>query len=812
MQAELLKNEAMRLEALHQYQILDTDPEKAFDDLTRLAAYICGTPVALVSLIDANRQWLKSKIGWNATETLRHIAFCNQAILQPNVFIVTDALTDKRFATNPLVTSEPYIRFYAGVPLVTPEGHTLGMLCVIDYVPRQLEPQQLEALQTLGCQVITQLELRRNLADIARITTKCKRAESAMWKTAAEKLQVLRALASVSDGVLITDPNQADNPIIYSNPAFARITGYQPDQIVGKNCRFLQGPDTDPQTVAQIRSCIAERREVKATLLNYRKDGQPFWNELKISPVFSDEGNLLYFVGIQTDITERKRTEQKVCEQAALLDVATDAIIVRDLDNQILFWNKGAEHLYGWNAFDACGNNLNELLYQEASPQFEEAQKTVFEKGEWHGELHKVTKSRQEIITSSRWTLMRDEQGKPKSILTVDTDITEKKQLEAQFLRAQRLESIGTLASGIAHDLNNVLGPILMVAELLQENILDKWSQQLLTELEVNAKRGANLVKQVLEFARGMEGERTILQVRHLLKEIKQIATEIFPKSIEIYTDISPNLWTVCADATQLHQVLMNLCVNARDAMPDGGTLSICAENLFIDQNYARMNLDARVGPFIVITVSDTGTGIPPEIVDRIFEPFFTTKELGLGTGLGLSTVIGIIKNHGGFVNVASQVGKGTQFQVYLPAVEGTETQQAEDLELPTGHGELILVVDDELVIREVTKTTLETYKYKALTASDGIEAIALYVQHKNEISVVLMDMMMPTMDGPTAIRMLKKINPQVKIVAVSGLASSDKVAAAMKTGVKAFLSKPYTVQELLNTIESVNCVKPIPK
>jgi len=501
---------------------------------------------------------------------------------------------------------------------------------------------------------------------------------------------------------------------------------------------------------------------------------------------------------------ERKRAEEIIRAQAALLDVATDAIFVGNLDNQILFWNKGAERLYGWKAIDALRKNASELLYKEKQPQLQDVQKILAEKGEWQGELHQVTKDGKEIIIQSRWTLVRDEEEKPKSILFVNTDITQKKQLEAQFLRAQRLESIGTLASGIAHDLNNILAPILMIGQLLETQLHDQHSKRLLPILVTNAKRGANLVKQVLSFARGLEGKSTILQVKHLILEIQQIAKETFPKSIEICTDIPQYLSTVSGDATQLHQVFMNLCVNARDAMPDGGTLSISAENLFIDENYTRMNLEAQVGPYIVVTVADTGTGIPPEILDRIFEPFFTTKQLGKGTGLGLSTAIGIIKSHGGFVNLYSEVGRGTQFKVYLPAVEVMETLETQDLELPPGHGELILVVDDEVAIREIIKTSLETYNYKTLIASDGIEAVALYAEYREEISIVLMDMMMPDMDGPTTIRTLQKINPHVKIIAISGLASSDKLTAAREAGVKTFLSKPYTMKELLKTINGV--------
>ncbi|MCC5638866.1 response regulator [Nostoc sp. CHAB 5844] len=501
---------------------------------------------------------------------------------------------------------------------------------------------------------------------------------------------------------------------------------------------------------------------------------------------------------------ERKQTEQKIREQAALLDVATDAIFVRDLDDKILFWNKAAETLYEWQKDDVIGKKTQELWQEKNLSRLQEALRLLIKNGSWQGELHQTTTSNKKIIVESRWTLVRDFAHQPQSILVVNTDITQKQQLEAQFLRAQRLESIGTLASGIAHDLNNVLAPILMTAQLLESQLQDERSRRLLPILTANAKRGAHLVKQVLSFTRGMEGERTLLQFKHLIIEIQHIVKETFPKTIEITTRLPQNLWVISGDATQLHQVLMNLCVNARDAMPNGGMLKIIAENLLIDQNYANMHLDAKVGPYVVVSVTDTGIGIPTEILDRIFEPFFTTKELGKGTGLGLSTVLGIVKNHGGFISVYSEEGQGSQFKIYLPAQEIAETVEEVEPVFPGGNGELILIVDDEAAIRDITKTSLESYNYKAITASDGIEAIALYAEHRDEISLVLTDMVMPSMDGLTTIRTLQKINPNVKIIAISGLASSDKVNAAYDIGIKAFLSKPYTANQLLEAISVI--------
>jgi two-component system, cell cycle sensor histidine kinase and response regulator CckA len=501
---------------------------------------------------------------------------------------------------------------------------------------------------------------------------------------------------------------------------------------------------------------------------------------------------------------ERKRSERKIREQAALLDVATDAIFVCDLEYKILFWNQAAQKLYGWEREEAKGQKISELWIEKNLNQLKQALNKILNHGSWEGEFKQKTKYGEDLIVESRWTLVPEFDGNSQCILVVNTNVTQKKQLESQFFRAQRLESIGTLASGIAHDLNNILAPILMTAQLLESQLQDERSQHLLGIITSNTKRGANLVKQVLSFTRGMEGDRIVLQIKHLIVEIQQIAKETFPKSIQVICKIPPELPTVIGNATQLHQVLMNLIVNARDAMPEGGKLTISTEKTFVDEKYAEMHLNATTGNYVAIAVSDTGVGINPEIVERIFEPFFTTKSLSKGTGLGLSTVLGIVKSYNGFINVDSEIGKGSTITVYLPAQEQSETPEKNEAESLAGEGELILIIDDEPSIRDITKTSLENSNYQAITASDGIEAIALYAEHREKICIVLTDMVMPFMDGITTIRTLQKINPTVKIIAVSGLISHDKVNAATEIGVKAFLSKPYTAKQLLQTIGNV--------
>ncbi|MEM7715568.1 MAG: PAS domain S-box protein, partial [Cyanobacteria bacterium P01_A01_bin.68] len=578
------------------------------------------------------------------------------------------------------------------------------------------------------------------------------------------------------------------------------------DSLVGKSIYTAVLPEY--QTVYKLMHesvCSGNKETLEFEMIGFR--GTRRWMETHAIPLPNDNNSGFLHLAITRDISQRKASEQKLQEQAALLDVVTNAILVKDIQNQILYWNKGAENIYGWSASEVYGQKSSRLLHREYSPQQDDALLNVINVGKWEGELHQITKEGKDIIIQSRWTLLRDNKGKPKYILAENTEVTQKKKLETQLLRTQRLESIGTLAGGIAHDLNNVLTPILMSVQLLEKKLQDSQYIQLLKTLENNAQRGAGLIKQLLSFARGIEGQRTLIQTKYLIAEIEQVIRETFPKSIKLNTDIPANLSYVYGDATQLHQVLMNLVVNARDAMPKGGKLNISAENLLIDECYAQMNVYAKTGAYVVVTVVDTGVGIHPEIQERIFEPFFTTKEVGKGTGLGLSTALGIVKNHGGFVNVYSKLNKGTIVKIYLPIQQAEETNidDCDELEDLNGSGELILVVDDEPAIRKITKSSLEAYNYRVLTASNGIEALEIYTRYQQEINLVLLDMMMPEMDGETTIATLQKINSGVKIIAISGLVLNYNTVSHQSMCVKAFMSKPCTGKELLHTIAKVS-------
>jgi PAS domain S-box-containing protein len=541
-----------------------------------------------------------------------------------------------------------------------------------------------------------------------------------------------------------------------------------------------------------------------------RGDGSPGWISLRGKVSFDDQGKPLRLLGTVEDITAKKRAIEQLRESEERFRQLAENV-------QGVFWMRSikGQTIYVSPSYEAIWGRSRQSLYDNSGSWIDAVVEEDRPKIRRKHESHEAAQSSDEEYRiarpdgSIRWIrdrsfAIRDARGEIYRYGGIAEDVTERKQLADQSLRAQRLESIGILAGGIAHDLNNILAPLLMGCDLLVTT--SDQQKQLVDAMRASTKRGAALVEQVLSFARGVEGQRMDLDPRHLIKEVGKIVQTTFPQHIKLQTNVPSILWTLNADPAQLHQVLMNLAVNARDAMPNGGVLSLAASNVELDSAFASKNLEARPGYYVVITVADNGAGIPAGIREKIFDPFFTTKELEKGTGLGLSATLGIVKSYGGFITVDCEPGAGTSFKVYLPAHTGRPVSSVtEDVAtLPKGHGELILVVDDEASLIAITRGTLESNGYRVLSSENGASAIVQYVQKQKEIALVLTDVMMPVMDGVSTIYALLQINPEVKIIAASGLGAETQVAACVTAGAKYFLHKPYSTTMLLTTLDQV--------
>ncbi len=844
-------SESRRLAELHGTQLLDTPSDPAFDDLVALAASICGAPMALLSLVDERRQWFKSRIGFPVSETAREHSFCTHAITRDAPLVVEDATADERFAHYPIVVGPPHVRFYAGAPLILSNGAVLGTICVMDSVPRRLGDEQIRALQVLARQVVGEIERRSR--------------EQALRESEARHRQLCR-LRDYETRVLTAISSAQSLPAILETAAsgIEEVLGYGFASVMvvdadGARLRYGAAPHL-PAAIRQAlidegvpigpvaSSCGMAAHRGEAVIVNDIAT-DPLWaadrefalgNGLRAcwsTPVLDVSGKVLatfavflseagacgpqdqeylnlaaHLVRLALEREERRaqaeRLTQKLSEQAALLDKARDAIVVRSLDHRVLFWNRGAERLYGWSAEEALGRDVSRLIYRDPS-RFLTASENTLARGEWTGEIEQIRRDGTDMVVEGRWTLVRDARGAPVSILAINTDISERKLLERQFLRAQRLESIGTLAGGIAHDLNNILVPITLGVDLLRNASLSPEERTLLSSIGGSARRAREMVKQVFTFARGVEGARVPVRVEEVVGEVRGIIERTFPKNLHIATEPLPAGLLILGDATQLNQVLINLCVNARDAMPRGGALKIRAGRRELNETEALRREAPAPGAYVLIEVEDTGCGMPAPVRDRIFEPFFTTKDMGHGTGLGLSTALGIVRSHGGFIHVESESGRGSRFQVYLPeaapeiCVDESETGADVDA-LPRGSGEWILVVDDEATILEVTCHMLEAFGYRVVAARDGGEALAIFTARQREIALVLTDMLMPVMDGAALIAAVRRLRPGFPVIASSGFDPRAGQGAGSSADADGFIPKPYTMETIIGEVAAV--------
>ena len=631
------------------------------------------------------------------------------------------------------------------------------------------------------------------------------------------------ALEQFNDIVMVTEVEPLVDVlprVLYVNPAFERITGYAAKEILGRSPAILRGPGTSVSEIRRIEEALAARKPIRAELLNYKKDGTAFWVEIEGSGLTIPSTGVEYFVFIERDVTERKKSEAAKREQeraAAALFSNLPGMAYRCLNDG--FWtmefvSAGCLALTGYEPEALVGNRVTS--YDAIiDPDDRKAVRDIVARAVQGGEAFELTYRIRTRSAQLKWVWERGRavpspDGPSRQLEGFITDITERKLLEAQLLQNQRLESIGTLAGGIAHDLNNVFAPIMMAGDLLVDKEPDKDSKQLLDVIAASAKRGAELVRQILLFARGMEGPRVAVHPSALFSEIRTFLDSTLPKAIRVGFHIAPDVATISGDPVQLHQVLLSLSVNARDAMPSGGRLAISASNAEVPATAPRPHPDAVPGTFVRIDVSDTGGGIPDILKGQIFDPFFTTKGVGRGSGLGLSTARAIVKAHCGFITFVSTEGIGTTFSIFLPTAEAAltppvpgDTVRQNAGPLPRGKGETILVVDDEESVRHIMRSTLENFGFRTVGAADGAEAIALLRDAPALFSAALVDMQMPGLDGAKTIISLRHLRPDLPIVAASGLATQENKESAAASGVRHWLDKPFSVETLIRTVHA---------
>lgn len=794
-----------RLELLRGLEILDSPPEDVFNDLVRLAAQSCSTPIATLTFLDERRQWFKARVGLELQETPRQIAFCRHAIAGREVFEVRDALLDVRFSDNPLVLQSPKLRFYAGFPLQLAGGVTVGTLGVMDTQPRHLTDGQRRALESLGRQAVALLEARRRFVElrhsvVERVTALANRREE----------EFRSAFESAPQGIVVVD---LEGKIVRSNRAFEHMLGYDSSSLVGESLVTLSQDEAPSTFQKAITPLLEGRLEMTQLERRYRcRDGSSRHLLVDVAPIRDARGSVVRLVLHVDDVTELRQArmeaeqaERRLVEERALSDRIVDSLpgifYLLDDRGRILRWNRNVETLTGYASQEIAGRSAVDFFADADRPLIEERIGEVFSAGKADIQADLVHKDGS--TTPCYFTGQTFDCGGRTCLIGMGIDISARRELEDQLRQLQKMESVGQLAAGVAHDFNNLLTVIQGHASLLLDGEAGASEiAELGQEISDAAQRAANLTRQLLLFSRKQHMEPELVELGELTHNLAKMLRRVLGEQVALELDTGSEPAEVVADPGMLEQVITNLAVNARDAMPVQGTLSIEIAVRDLSEKDVARSPEARPGRFVVLTVRDTGTGIPPEVLPRVCEPFFTTKETGKGTGLGLATVYGIIDQHEGWMEIESEVGRGTTVRCFLPRRTRKPKQpEASEVSTTLGGTETVMLVEDEPALRNLAQKILSRRGYTVVTAGSGPEALQRWDEHRGAIDLLVTDMVMPGgIQGPELAERLRAEKPNLAVVLTSGY--SAEVATELSVGSSlSYLPKPFDPSKLLETV-----------
>jgi len=791
-------DEQRREEILSQYDVLDTLPEEAFDELTALAARACEAPIAFIALADRQGFWFKSRFGLNVTESGGEIPFCNDTLSKKEVMVVPDACEDDRFRGVPLVTGDLRIRFFAGAPLLTPEGVPVGILGVMDRKPRGLELFQIRALATLARQVVAQMEVRRQARQLV----------SARAETDRQFEELVQMYRMAPLGLCLLD---RDCRYLRINDQMAAINGKPAAAHIGKTIGEIL-----PQLAPALERVHQRVLETGQSVLDMELRGssakpgelERVWTA-SFYPLAGRNGAVQAVAGVLQEITERKRVEDALHREQvftrAVLDSVPGLLYLYDDQGKLIRWNRRHEEITGFTAQELASKHVMEWFEgdAESAARIASGFKRALSEGYMDAEACLQTRKgpKHFYFTGVRLTI----DDKP-YVAGIGIDISTHKHLEEQFRQSQKMEAVGQLAGGVAHDFNNLLTVIHGNAALLAEaENLRKNDGVLVGQIIEAADRAATLTRQLLVFGRKQIPQLAARDLNEIVNNMMKMLQRILGEDITLQSVFTPGLPAIRADAGMIEQIILNLAVNARDAMPKGGTLKIATHLETIGEDRARQIPGLEAGAYLCLEVSDTGCGIVPEHLGHIFEPFFTTKEVGKGTGLGLATVYGIVKQHNGGVEVKSAPGKGTVFRIYLPTM--TETQEESPVPLSFSRhlagSETLLVVEDDSSVGLFVKNLLQRFGYNVLVATSGAAAVKAWKEQKKRIQLVLTGMLLP--DGMMARELVERFRrdkPELKVIYTSSYSSAEGLGqGAALTGGFHFLQKPYHSSRLVQTV-----------